>query len=210
MLVLLSSRTVGTVVIFCIQGVHRFSAPWESNLRPWWRAAVSNLLEKYRRGRQVWTGLFDSYSMTLTTNNLSLMTLPCCHSFHDACVIAWLSKAANCPLCRLNSRRLKFLQQNHTFVIHPFKFSGLSCRLTTRSGRKWRNRRSARRREKKTWKPCTTACLANYILVSVIDFWINCIPVLDSVIVKEMAIPETKQSLLHCSFTSFKILRERG
>ena len=97
-----------------IQGVHRFSAPWESNLRPWWRAAVSNLLEKYRRGRQVWTGLFESYSMTLTTNNLSLMTLPCCHSFHDACVIAWLSKAANCPLCRLNSRRLKFLQHNHS------------------------------------------------------------------------------------------------
>merc|ERR1711936_88949 len=30
----------------------------------------------------------------------SLMTLPCCHSFHDACVTAWLSKAANCPLCR--------------------------------------------------------------------------------------------------------------
>ena len=28
------------------------------------------------------------------------MTLPCCHSFHDACVTAWLGKAANCPLCR--------------------------------------------------------------------------------------------------------------
>ena len=144
-----------------IQGVHRFSAPWESNLRPWWRAAVSNLLEKYRRGRQVWTWLFESYSMKLTNNNLSLMTLPCCHSFHDACVIAWLSKAANCPLCRLNSRRLNFLQRNHTFATLPFKFSGLRCRLTTRSGRRWRNRRSARRREKKTWKPCTTACLAN-------------------------------------------------
>ena len=30
----------------------------------------------------------------------SLMTLPCCHSFHDACVTAWLGKAANCPMCR--------------------------------------------------------------------------------------------------------------
>jgi len=30
----------------------------------------------------------------------SLMTLPCCHSFQDACVTAWLGKAANCPLCR--------------------------------------------------------------------------------------------------------------
>ena len=56
-------------------------------------------------------GLFENYSMTLTNNNLSLMTLPCCHSFHDACVIAWLSKAANCPLCRLNSRRLKFCSE---------------------------------------------------------------------------------------------------
>ena len=31
---------------------------------------------------------------------VSLMTLPCCHAFHDACVTAWLGKAANCPLCR--------------------------------------------------------------------------------------------------------------
>ena len=114
LLVLLPSRIIGTVILFLIQGVHRFSAPWESNLRPWWRAAVSDLLEKHRRGRQVWTWLFESYSITLNTKNLSLMTLPCCHSFHDACVIAWLSKAANCPLCRLNSRRLKFLQYNHT------------------------------------------------------------------------------------------------
>ena len=111
---LASKNSCHCYIIPLIQGVHRFSAPWESNLRPWWRAAVSNLLEKYRRGRQVGAWLFQSYSMTLTTNNLSLMTLPCCHSFHDACVIAWLSKAANCPLCRLNSRRLKFLQHNHT------------------------------------------------------------------------------------------------
>jgi len=29
-----------------------------------------------------------------------LTLLPCDHEFHNECVTAWLSKAANCPLCR--------------------------------------------------------------------------------------------------------------
>ena len=48
-------------------------------------------------------GLHSTYSI----NQLSLMTLPCCHAFHDACVTAWLGKAANCPLCRFYDQDIR-------------------------------------------------------------------------------------------------------
>ena len=81
---------------FSLQGIYCLFATWEGVLCSWWRAAVSHLLESSWRGRHVVMNM----NALIMAAPPSLMTLPCCHSFHDACVTAWLGKAANCPMCR--------------------------------------------------------------------------------------------------------------
>ena len=35
-------------------------------------------------------------------NNDNVIYLPCFHIFHKNCIIQWIKKHANCPLCKIN------------------------------------------------------------------------------------------------------------
>ena len=79
----------------------------------------------------------------------SLMTLPCCHSFHDACVTAWLGKAANCPMCRfcisdkfenygmiLQQFLIFLLCSDDNVKLRKISSPGQSCQQTIHSGKR--------------------------------------------------------------------------
>ena len=58
----------------------------------------AHALTASRRGRPLET----AFPFRRFKTSQEVRTLPCGHTFHDACILPWLSKKATCPLDRTN------------------------------------------------------------------------------------------------------------